>query len=220
MFKSNSLKQVPAKPGQIDKAARRAVTCFTPATSFVTLHGKRPASDLRAGDKILTRDNGFQPVLWIGTRQINFHDSVSDRDRRPIVISAGALGAGQPDRDLVVSPGHRLLTADARHLKNLQTGEALIEARALVGMPGIRYLTDQSVTYIHLLFEQHEVILSDNAWSESFHMSLPAAQTFRSARAKDIISAFPDLTIAPEYVVQKPARPLISLDKPAQPSIN
>ena len=41
----------------------RIVPCFTPGTMIATEHGERRAIDLRVGDRVLTRDNGFLEPL-------------------------------------------------------------------------------------------------------------------------------------------------------------
>ena len=36
---------------------------------ILTKQGERPVKSLRPGDKIVTRDHGFQPLRWIGQSQ-------------------------------------------------------------------------------------------------------------------------------------------------------
>jgi hypothetical protein len=48
-------------------------------------------------------------------------------------------------------------------------------------------------TYIHIMFEQHEVVLSDGAWTESFQ---PGDQTLAgvgNAQRNEIFELFPEL---------------------------
>lgn len=149
----------------------KAVTCFTPDTLIITLNGCRPVQDLRPGDRALTRDNGFQPVVWTGQRVYNHLNNCPDQMAAPVLIRANAFALGLPERDMLVSPEHRFLTTDPAHLSPTRETEALIEARSLIGRPGIERARRQSVTYIHILFERHEVILSENAWSESFQLT-------------------------------------------------
>lgn len=153
------------------KGHKRPVTCFTPGTAITTLYGKRLVEDLKQGDRILTRDRGFQPLLWAGRRELSVAAVVHDESLCPVRIKAGTLGPSLPDRDLDVSPGHRLLTTDKTLMDSLGESECLIEARDLLGKPGIKKAPARPITYIHLLFDQHELILSDNTWSESYHLS-------------------------------------------------
>ncbi len=157
-------------------------TGFAPGTMITTLNGKRAIEALRAGDRILTRDRGFQPLIWSGKRTLSCPLEMHQHASYPVKIEAGALSPGLPDRDLVVSAGHRLLTTEETLIASVIEHEALIEARDLVGKPGVDVAPTAEVTYIHLMLEYHELILSDNAWSESLHFA-PCAPGARQAEA-------------------------------------
>ena len=152
-----------------DEVTDAAGMCFTLGTAITTLKGKRPVEDLQQGDKVLTRDRGFQTVLGSGRRELSKGLLERNPDLTPVRIKAGALGPHLPERDLVVSPKHRLLTTDKALLADLANSEGLTEARALLGRAGIETAPVAAVSYIDLLFEQHEVVLSENTWTESFH---------------------------------------------------
>ena len=85
------------------------VICFTPDTLLDTPEGPRPIRSLRPGDRLLTRDNGPQEVLWIGHRRMTGARLYAMPHLRPIRLRSGALGQGRPDPDLSVGPQHRLL---------------------------------------------------------------------------------------------------------------
>lgn len=182
------------------------INCFTSGTTIATLRGKIQVEDLRDCDKVLTRDRGFQPILWRGNRQIDFTCCANASKHRPVLLRAGSLGPGQPERDMLISPRHRLLTTNSEIMSHLGEHEALIEAQALVGQPGIDYATPHAVTYHHLLFDRHEVILSDNIWSESFFMSRLAAQRLISDQAAELTSIYPQLNDANGAAFHAPAR--------------
>lgn len=184
---------------------QHAVTCFTPGTLVTTLQGKRRVEALRPGDRLLTRDRGFRPLVWRGIRPAR---SVTPSES-PVLVRAGALGNDRPDRDMVVSPGHRFLVTDRRLLRGLGEPEALVEASALTDRPGIGWL-GTAVSYVHLLLEQHEVILSENTWTESFRLSESVARTLHAAGPEDVLSLYPQLRAEPRTAVQAPARMLLS----------
>ena len=79
----------------------QAVPCFTRGTLIKTDQGERPIEELAAGDMVLTMDHGYQPIRWIGSSK-----RAATGDLAPILIRKGALGN---DRDLRVSPQHRML---------------------------------------------------------------------------------------------------------------
>ena len=160
----------------------KAVTCFTPGTLITTTSGRRAVEDLRPGDRALTRDNGFQPVVWTGQRVCRNLNDGPGKTTAPVLIRANAFAPGLPTRDLMVSPGHRFLTIDPARLSHTGESEALIEAHTMLGTPGIEQMACDRVTYIHVLFERHEVILSENAWSESFQLTHANARALMQDR--------------------------------------
>ena len=169
------------------------VPCFTPGTLITTPRGQIPVERLQAGDKVMTRDNGLQEIRWIGSRAVNRVALGRVPALRPIEIKKGALGNGLPERDMVVSPQHRLLVSSEMSQLYFEDSEVLVPAKHLVGRWGIRILDPISVTYVHFMFDQHEVVLSDGAWTESFQ---PGRQTLTAMGPDvrdEIYMLFPEL---------------------------
>jgi len=144
------------------------VICFTPGALISTKNGMVPVEKLRAGDTVITRDNGYQELAWIGRKELSHDQLCKASNVWPVKISAGSLGQGLPLSDMVVSPNHRLLILSAENRLFFDEAEVLIEAKHLVGRPGITQLITKSVSYIHLMCEHHELLLSDGFWTESF----------------------------------------------------
>lgn len=169
------------------------VMCFTPGTMVATPNGSARIETLKAGDLVLTRDHGPQPLRWLGRRTLCAAELARDRSLQPILIEAGALGEGLPERDMMVSRQHRMLMAGPRAEVLFGAEEVLVRALHLTGLPGVRPVTLSEVTYIHLLFDRHEVVMADGAWSESFQ---PGERTLggmdRAARA-ELFKIFPEL---------------------------
>ena len=184
----------------------QAITCFTPGTGIATLNGLKAVEKLAVGDKVLTRDRGFQPVRWLGQRHFRCSTISPGPNTLPVLIRADALGPGCPARDIIVSPRHRLLTTDKTILSDLGETEALVEASALVGRPGVMCVVPHFLTYIHVLFDEHEVILSDNLWSESFHLGRPTLTALLKEHKPAIQDIFPQLAKAPLTPPQALAR--------------
>lgn len=144
-----------------------SVPCFTANAALATKTGLRPVDDLRAGDHVVTRDHGACEITWIGKRSFGWRDLGTNPLLRPVRIRAGALGQGLPERDLIVSPNHRMLVAPRAEAAGGDS-EALAPARDLVGRPGVEVLQAMSVTYFQILFARHEIVLAEGCWSESF----------------------------------------------------
>ncbi|MCP4818938.1 MAG: Hint domain-containing protein, partial [Shimia sp.] len=150
--------------------SRSGVICFTPGTVIATPQGPRKIEDLREGDCVQTRDNGAQPVQWIGSRRMTGARLFAMPKLRPIRIRAGALGIDRPDQELVVSPDHRMLVRGAAAQALFNSDEVLVAARDLVN--GSTVAVDHAlreVTYVHLLLPGHEILWANGVESESFH---------------------------------------------------
>lgn len=169
------------------------VPCFTAGTLILTDQGQCRVEDLQPGDLVWTRDHGLQPLRWRGRRTLDSIELATLSRLRPIRIMAGALGAGQPAQDLTVSPQHRVLVRSSIAQRMFGTDEILVAAKQLLELPGINIDAEATqVTYLHLLFDQHEVILSNGAETESLYPG-PQAITGLGAAAEEIFALFPEL---------------------------
>ncbi|MCG6901560.1 MAG: Hint domain-containing protein, partial [Rhodobacter sp.] len=114
------------------------VICFTPGTAIATPRGEVAVQDLKVGDRVITRDDGVQDIHWIGHKKVSAGELVADPKLRPVLIRKGALGNGLPERDMMVSPNHRMLIANSRTQMLFDEREVLVAAKHLVGQPGIQ----------------------------------------------------------------------------------
>lgn len=171
----------------------QVIICFTPGTLIATNRGEIAVEKLQAGDKVFTRDNGSQPLRWVGKRALASDDLARNPDFQPIYLRAGALGKGVPERDMMVSPNHRmLLTSDLAEVM-FEEREVLVAAKHLTDLEGIDRIGASDVTYIHLMFDQHEVILADGAWTESFQPGDYSLRGIGDAQRSEILALFPEL---------------------------
>ncbi|MDT0683954.1 Hint domain-containing protein [Roseicyclus sp. F158] len=169
------------------------IPCFTPGTLIATPQGERPVEELRVGDKVITRDNGIQEIAWAGRKNVDLAGFEADPSLRPVLIRAGSLGHGLPERDMLVSPNHRMLIANEMTSLYFEEHEVLVAAKHLVGAPGIAKADSLGTSYIHFMFEQHEVVLSDGTWTESFQPGDYTLKGIDEAQRAEIFAIFPDL---------------------------
>lgn len=169
------------------------VPCFTPGSIVATPRGARLVEDLKEGDKIITRDNGIQEIRWTGKRQMTGIELARDPKLQPVLIRKGALGNGLPERDMMVSPNHRMLVTNEKVSLYFDETEVLASAKHLIGLPGIHKVNALSTTYIHFMFDQHEVVLADGAWTESFHPGDYSLKGIGNEQRDEIFKLFPDL---------------------------
>lgn len=142
-----------------------SVPCFVGGTMILTKQGEKPVQELVVGDLVLTMDNGFQPIVWVGSKHIHFSSQQDREHLRPICIPKGEAC---PNGPLTVSPQHRILCRGAN--VDLVAGfeEALVSAEHLRKCGAAQSIRNEaSVTYYHFMTHEHELVLADGNWSES-----------------------------------------------------
>lgn len=162
------------------------IICFTPGTLISTVHGPRLVEDLRPGDLIVTRDNGPQPLRWIGQKTV-----AATGVNAPIRLHQSLLqGATAP---LLVSPQHRMLWTGSRAQMLFGDNEVLVAAHHLLSNPGAQRIEGGDVTYMHLMLDQHEVIYANGAPTESFFPGDAALSALTGQSRDEMFSIFPEL---------------------------
>lgn len=185
------------------------VVCFTRGTMIECPEGARRIESLRPGDLVVTRDHGAQPVRWIGFNHLGAETLRQSPHLRPVRIRAGALGANVPSADLLVSPQHRILVRSQIAQKMFGTTEVLVAAKQLCQIDGIDIADDVAeVEYVHFLCDQHEVVMSNGAETETLFTGSEALKSIGAAARKEIFELFPELREASE--ISESARVLAS----------
>jgi hypothetical protein len=174
-----------------------SVICLTAGTLIGTPDGPRRIEELAVGDLVTTYDNGDQPIRMIHSRRIAGRDYSGNRDIWPVRIGKAALGFGLPLRDLWVSPQHRMLYQSIR--TNLMFGEEAVMVRAKSLTAGFaRVHVDSAlteVTYIHLVFDRHEVIFAEGSATESFHPGAEGIAALDPDARVELYTIFPGLRL-------------------------
>jgi VCBS repeat-containing protein len=173
--------------------------CFTPGTMILTATGPRAVEDLRIGDLVVTRDEGLQPIRWVGRKKITGARLVAFEDMRPIRLPADLLAPGWPTKTTDVSPLHRVLVRDPSCRLWLGQDEVLVPAKMLVGYGGVHVAQDLTgFDYIHILFDAHQVIYANGLPAESFHPGHIGLSGFEEEAREELLRLFPSLRAAPE----------------------
>ncbi|MDZ4396010.1 Hint domain-containing protein [Cypionkella sp.] len=170
------------------------IPCFTPGVMILTSRGDVAVEDLRAGDLLLTRDNGLQPIRWIGTRKLGLGELIAQPCLQPVKIGQGALGGGLPLRDTVVSPQHRMLIVGALPEMLFGEAEVLVAATHLTVLAGVQQILPPGVTYIHVLLDHHEIIHANGSWTESFQPAERMLDAMEDGPRAEIAALFPELS--------------------------
>ncbi|MFO1140216.1 MAG: Hint domain-containing protein [Paracoccus sp. (in: a-proteobacteria)] len=170
------------------------VVCFAAGTLILTQQGERPVEDLAPGDLVQTRDHGLQPIRWAGKRVLSPAELAANPKLRPIRIRKGALGRGLPAADLVVSPQHRVLVRSRIAQRMFGADEVLVAAKQLCQIDGIEVAEDMaSVAYHHIMFDRHEVVISNGAETESLFTGPEALKAVGAVALTEILTLFPEL---------------------------
>lgn len=210
---NNNLIKTPPSIEDINTSFTESVidgaVCFAAGTMISTAVGDRAVEDLREGDLVLTRDHGLQRIRWIGSRRLDARILAAKPNLQPVRISAGALGDGLPIRDLLVSPQHRILLRSAIAQRMFGTHEVLVAAKQLLPLDGVDIASDvTTVEYFHIMFDRHEVIISNGAETESLYTGPQALKSLKGPALEEIFAIFPELR-DPDHAVAS-ARFLVS----------
>ena len=171
------------------------VVCFTPGTQILTPDGPVAIETLEAGDRVITRDHGARAIRWIGATSLSAGYVGARPALRPVLIRKGALGENVPQQDLRLSRQHRVLVRDWR-------AEVMFGVEGGVLVPAFSLCNDSTVvderptediTYIHMAFDDHEVVYADGVEAESFHPVDRMVSALNSAQQEELYELFPEL---------------------------
>ncbi len=161
------------------------IACFAKGTKISTPNGQKPVENLTRGDLVNTFDGHAKPIKWIGSRTVP-----ATGKHAPIVFEKGAIGN---TAKLTVSPLHRILIKDWRTEYLFDETEVLAAAKHLVNGDTIYSSPTKSIAYYHMMFEDHEIVFSEGAPTESFYLG-NLTQSATETNVKDeILDIFPEL---------------------------
>ncbi len=167
-------------------------TCFTRGTLIATANGPTPVEELRTGDLVQTADRGLVAICVVHEREMSVEHLRENPKHGPVRIRAGALGLDMPERDLVVSPQHRILLRSDVAERMFGEVEILVPACQLVGQPGIsRAETDQPAQYVHILLDHHAIVFAEGAPSETLFLGTQVHETLSPREISMIQSQMP-----------------------------
>ena len=133
------------------------LACFRRGTRITTAHREVAVEALSIGDEVLTRGEGFSPIVWIGHRIIDCQRHPEPHLVWPVRICAHAFGSGLPRSDLWLSPDHALFCDDV-----------LIPVKHLIDGHAIAQVAVNTVEYYHLELRRHAVMLAEGLPAESY----------------------------------------------------
>lgn len=184
--------------------------CFAAGTLLRTADGQIAVEDVQKGDLLWTRDDGLQPVGWIGSQRVSSAMLAVFPNLRPIRIRAGALGDQVPVADLIVSPQHRVLVRSSIAERMFDSPEVLVAAKHLLALDGIEVAEDMAeVEYFHVMFDKHQVVMSNGAETESLYPGPESIKALPAEAVTEIYTLFPELRAEDADILIESARPLV-----------
>ncbi len=134
-------------------------TCFGEGTLIATPEGERKVGSLQIRDLVTTAEGCSGPVKWVGRQTVL---KLFSGDRAcPMRVAAGALEAGMPHSDLVLTADHALI------LDGLAINAGALFNGTTITRDPLDSLPDR-VTYYHVETENHELILANGVAAETY----------------------------------------------------
>nr|WP_280517719.1 Hint domain-containing protein [Falsirhodobacter halotolerans] len=159
--------------------------CVSRGTMVDTYHGPMPVEDIVVGDLLMTKDDGFQPVRWLGAIMAEGRGRLA-----PVRISSGVIGNG---RSLIVSQQQPILVSDWRAELLFGTREVLIPARLLVNEETIWIREGGMIDYHLILFDRHQIFYADDSFAASFNPAAPGRDMIGAEACEAVCRALPAL---------------------------
>lgn len=147
------------------------IACFAAGTRIETPSGPVPVEHLSLGDRVLTAEGEPIPIVH---RRRQFVEVWRDPRRlAPVLIKAGTFAEGLPNRDLVLSPHHRVMVGgQGAQLPGIAPSPCLAPAKALTALPGIRRMFGKRVIqWFHFATQSHAIVTANGCATESLLLS-------------------------------------------------
>ncbi len=159
--------------------------CFAKGTNILTDTGAKPVEDLQPGDQLVTKHNGLKPVKWIGNRTVTALGKAA-----PVVFEPYSINNTER---LLLSPLHKIVREgwDAELL--FGEAEVLVEAKSMINGGTIRQVPTASITYFHIMLDDHEVIYANGAEAETLFLGKTARAFMTDEQLDEVFSIFPEL---------------------------
>lgn len=136
---------------------------FSRRTEIDSYHGAVLIEDIGVGDMVYTKDEGFQKVLWVGSREL------SPNDGFPMVrFAENSIGNKQ---SIKVLASHLFMMSHAAAREIFGVEELLIEARHLVNGHEIHFDTPDKDKYFQILFDRHQIVFANGIPSASLYLN-------------------------------------------------
>jgi len=167
--------------------------------SIRTPCGPRRIELVRAGDLVVTRDNGLQPVRMVWKRRVTAADMTENNALAPVRLKPRAIGPMMPAQDLCLAMEHRILMPGYRVLGQDRSKSCLIEVADIAGSSDGAYVDRSSaeLTFVTLVFDNHQVFPVNGLPVESFLPTPANVAALGEELRTELVRRFPQLRREP-----------------------
>ena len=157
-----------------------ALTGLTSGAMVVTRNGEVPVEWLETSDEVLTRDRGFEKILWINRVKLE-RDNFRERpEYAPVTIPADRMDNKFPTHQITMSPDQLVMVRSPLAERDYWSTEVLVPASALGSQADVNDMRWSSrAIYTQIMLPTHEAIIVDGLWCGTvFTGSLAKSQEF------------------------------------------
>lgn len=176
--------------------------CFAKGAMIETPRGYRAVESLAAGDLVLTEDGRSVPVAWIGRSSYPAARARREDRLRPVHVRAHAFGPGLPERELVLSPQHRIVVEGPACELLFGMERAFVIARHLPAHMAEMPDPHDEVVYFHLLLSEHEILRANGLPCESLQPARRMIEALSTAAEESLLGVLSALGM--DGMLQRP----------------
>ena len=128
------------------------VAGLSSGTTVMTLDGEKAVEDLKAGERIITRDSGMAILRDVRNKEALVAS---------IRIKAGSLGHTRPQADMLVGPDTLVHIRDWRAKALFGADVATVKAKRLIDGEFVSEIEARKMTVSELVFDKQHIIYAD-----------------------------------------------------------
>ncbi|MEP2532920.1 Hint domain-containing protein [Shimia sp.] len=169
------------------------IPCFLKNTRIATPDGWVHVQDLKPDDSVCDAQGNTLVVRQVLLRKVGIAESIYDYRLRPVLIRAGSLGAGLPERNLYLSRQHRVLVGSKIVRRMFGVPQVLVAAHQFLKLDRVELApVTGAFHYYHLLLERHGVVVAEGLSCESFLIAQSSISAISDAARKHVFATFPE----------------------------
>jgi hypothetical protein len=157
-------------------------------TRIMTINGEVRIENLKAGDMIVTRDCGLQPLLWVGK-------VTPPQLHKAVYFTKNSINNS---RDMILCPNQLVALKGPQALLRYGQREVLIAAHTFVNGDTIHHTDTCRQVFFQLLLKNHQVIYAEAAAMESYLPSVQNLALLAPDQKQQLFKALPCLQDNPD----------------------